>query len=163
MIRPQSLELRKDVYARRRRCTIKGPPHQICRHFAMRPFGWGRTHSMPAQEGNAKPAQVVKISLTVVRHDSDHGLKDRHRKGSAMPNLEEAIRERAYHLWIADGQPEGRADVYWLSAQREVLTTSLEGSSETAIPHMDSVSATTKYVKKARVARSGKGKSSAAC
>ena len=24
-----------------------------------------------------------------------------------MPNLEEAIRERAYHLWIADGQPEG--------------------------------------------------------
>ena len=55
-----------------------------------------------------------------------------------MPNLEEAIRERAYHLWIADGQPEGKADVYWLSAQREILTTSLEGSSETAaIPHMD--------------------------
>jgi hypothetical protein len=80
-----------------------------------------------------------------------------------MPNLEEAIRERAYHLWIADGQPEGRADVYWLSAQREVLTTSLEGSSETAIPHIDSVSATTKSVKKARVARSGKGKSRAAC
>jgi len=80
-----------------------------------------------------------------------------------MPNLEEAIRERAYHLWIADGQPEGRADVYWLNAQREVLTTSLEGSSETAIPHMDSVWATTKSVKKARVARSGKGKSSAAC
>src|SRR5712664_1834581 len=26
-----------------------------------------------------------------------------------MPNLEEAIRERAYHLWIADGQPEGQA------------------------------------------------------
>jgi hypothetical protein len=75
--------------------------------------------------------------------------------------LEEAIRERAYHLWIADGQPVGRADVYWLSAQREVLTTSLEGSSE--IPHMDSVSATTKSVKKARVARSGKGKSRAAC
>ena len=32
-----------------------------------------------------------------------------------MPNLEEAIRERAYHLWIADGQPEDKADVYWLS------------------------------------------------
>ena len=28
-----------------------------------------------------------------------------------MPNLEEAIRERAYHLWIADGQPEGHAVV----------------------------------------------------
>jgi len=72
-----------------------------------------------------------------------------------MPNLEEAIRERAYHLWIADGQPEGKADVYWLSAQREVLTTSLEGSSETpATAHMDSVSTMTKPVKKAKVALS---------
>jgi hypothetical protein len=89
--------------------------------------------------------------------------KDSSSKGSAMPNLEEAIRERAYHLWIADGQPEGKADVYWSSAQREILTTSLEGSSETtAIPHMDSVSATTKPVKKARAARSGKGGSRAA-
>ena len=37
-----------------------------------------------------------------------------------MPNLEEVIRERAYHLWIADGQPEGQADIYWLNAQREI-------------------------------------------
>ncbi|HEY6763455.1 MAG TPA: DUF2934 domain-containing protein [Candidatus Sulfotelmatobacter sp.] len=80
-----------------------------------------------------------------------------------MPNLEEAIRERAYHLWIADGQPEGNADVYWLSAQREILTTSLVGSRETAAAaHLNSASATTKLVKKARVARSGKGKSRAA-
>ena len=81
-----------------------------------------------------------------------------------MPNLEEAIRERAYHLWIADGQPEGKADVYWLSAQREILTTSLEGSRETApaTAHLVSASARTKLVKKARVARSGKGKSRAA-
>ena len=80
-----------------------------------------------------------------------------------MPNLEEAIRERAYHLWIADGQPEGNADVYWLSAQREILTTSLEGSRETpAVAPLDSASATTKLVKKATVARSGKGKSRAA-
>jgi len=79
-----------------------------------------------------------------------------------MPNLEEAIRERAYHLWIADGQPDGKADVYWLSAQREILTTSLKGSSETAATAHDSVPATTKPVKKARVARSGKSKSHAA-
>lgn len=81
-----------------------------------------------------------------------------------MPNLEEVIRERAYHLWIADGQPEGQAEVYWLSAQREILTTSLEGSSKTAATRpMDySVSATIKPVKKARAARSGKGKSRAA-
>ena len=72
-----------------------------------------------------------------------------------MPNLEETIRERAYHLWIADGQPEGQADVYWLNAQREILTTSLEGSSTT---HMDLVSATLKPVKKVKVTRSGKSK-----
>ena len=44
-----------------------------------------------------------------------------------MPNLEQAIRERAYHLWIADGSPEGRADDYWLTAQHEILAASLEG------------------------------------
>jgi hypothetical protein len=112
---------------------------------------------------DAAPAQAVKNLLTVLTHDSDHDRKESSSKGSAMPNLEEVIREHAYHLWIADGQPEGQADVYWLSAQREILTTSLEGSSETAAPpHMDSVSATIKPVKKARVARSGKGKSRAA-
>ena len=80
-----------------------------------------------------------------------------------MQNLDEVIRERAYHLWIADGQPDGKADVYWLSAQREILTTSLEGSIETAATlHMDPLSATIKPVKKAKVARSGKGKSRAA-
>jgi hypothetical protein len=80
-----------------------------------------------------------------------------------MQDLEHAIRERAYHLWIADGQPEGQAEVYWLSAQREILTTSLEGSSKTAATRpMDSVSATIKPVKKARAAKSGKSKSRAA-
>ena len=79
-----------------------------------------------------------------------------------MPNLEEAIRERAYHLWIADGQPEGNAHVYWLSAQREIRTTSLEGPSETpATRHMDSVSTITKPVKKVKVARSGKSRTAA--
>ena len=76
-----------------------------------------------------------------------------------MPNLEEAIRERAYHLWIADGQPEGQADVYWLNAQREILTTSLEGSSAA---HMDLVSATPKPAKNVKVTRSGKSKTRAA-
>ena len=77
-----------------------------------------------------------------------------------MPNLEEAIRERAYHLWIADGQPEGNAEVYWSNAQREIRTTSFERSSETpATAQMDPLSATTKPAKKAEVARSGKSKS----
>jgi hypothetical protein len=76
-----------------------------------------------------------------------------------MPNLEGTIRERAYRLWIADGQPEGQADVYWLNAQREILTTSLEGSSTT---HMDLVSATPQPVKKLKVTRSEKSKTRAA-
>jgi hypothetical protein len=76
-----------------------------------------------------------------------------------MPNVEEKIRERAYHLWIADGQPQGQADIYWLNAQREILTTSLEGSSTA---DMVLVSATPKPVKKVKVARSGKSKTRAA-
>ena len=76
-----------------------------------------------------------------------------------MPNLEEAIRERAYHLWIADGQPEGKADIYWLNAQHEILTTSAESLASTAAA-VDTVA--TKPGKTARVARSGKSKTRAA-
>jgi hypothetical protein len=81
-----------------------------------------------------------------------------------MPNLEEAIRERAYHLWIADGQPEGQADIYWLYAQREILTTSVEssGSNAAAAAPTDTGLVATKSAKKAKVARSGKSKTSAA-
>ena len=44
-----------------------------------------------------------------------------------MRDLEQAIRERAYHLWLADGCPTGNAEVHWLIAQREILASSLEG------------------------------------
>ena len=80
-----------------------------------------------------------------------------------MPNLEEAIRERAYHLWIADGQPEGQADIYWLNAQREIITTSVEGSgSNAAAAPTDTGLVATKSAKKAKVARSGKSNNRAA-
>ena len=81
-----------------------------------------------------------------------------------MPNLEEAIRERAYHLWIADGQPEGQADIYWLNAQREILTTSVEspGSKAAAAPPTDTGLIATKSSKKAKVARLGKSRTRAA-
>ena len=42
-----------------------------------------------------------------------------------MQELEQAIRERAYHLWTADGRQEGNAEAHWLAAQREVLASSL--------------------------------------
>jgi hypothetical protein len=43
-----------------------------------------------------------------------------------MEHLEEAIRERAYQLWIADGRPDGNSDAYWLNAQQEMLMHSVE-------------------------------------
>ena len=42
-----------------------------------------------------------------------------------MPNLDQAVREQAYHLWLADGQRDGQADAYWLAAQRYVLSASI--------------------------------------
>jgi hypothetical protein len=42
-----------------------------------------------------------------------------------MQDLEQAIRERAYHLWVAEGRRDGDADTHWLLAQREVLSASL--------------------------------------
>jgi hypothetical protein len=42
-----------------------------------------------------------------------------------MQDLEHTIRERAYHLWVADGCNDGNADQHWLVAQREVLAASL--------------------------------------
>jgi hypothetical protein len=68
-------------------------------------------------------------------------------KENPMPNLEEEIRERAYHLWITDGQPEGKADIHWLNAQREILATS---------------AAAIKPAARSRAARSGKSKTRAA-
>jgi hypothetical protein len=36
-------------------------------------------------------------------------------------DLEHQIRERAYHLWVADGCREGESERYWLTAERELL------------------------------------------
>jgi Protein of unknown function (DUF2934) len=101
---------------------------------------------------------LLKISLTLRKQDfagAGHIIS----KENPMPNLEEAIRERAYHLWIADGQPEGKADIYWLNAQYEILTTSVESLPNTAAA-ADTVA--TKPTKRAKVARSGKTKINAA-
>ena len=43
-----------------------------------------------------------------------------------MQDLEQSIRERAYHLWIESGCPDGNAEAHWLTAQREVLSASVE-------------------------------------
>jgi hypothetical protein len=42
-----------------------------------------------------------------------------------MQDIENTIRERAYHLWLESGCQEGSADTHWLAAQREILEASL--------------------------------------
>jgi Protein of unknown function (DUF2934) len=47
------------------------------------------------------------------------------KEDTVMQDLQRAIRERAYHLWIEGGCQEGHAENHWLAAQREVLGASL--------------------------------------
>lgn len=71
-----------------------------------------------------------------------------------MQNLEHAIRERAYHLWVADGCRDGAADSYWLSAQRELLSTSLAASDAATSPVMaEPVASKKKLPAKAKAAK----------
>ena len=42
-----------------------------------------------------------------------------------MQDVEQAIRERAYHFWLAAGRPNGNAEAYWFAAQREIVGASL--------------------------------------
>jgi hypothetical protein len=81
-----------------------------------------------------------------------------------MQNLEEAIRERAYHLWMADGRPDGNSDAYWLNAQREILTTATEGpvSENPFSAEPEQVLLAANPEKKPKVARPRKSKRAAA-
>jgi hypothetical protein len=99
---------------------------------------------------------LLKLQLTLRKQN--FACAGRITKENPMPNLEEAIRERAYHLWIADGQPEGKAEIYWLNAQREILTTSVESSASTAA----TVDVATKPARRVGGVRSGKSKTRAA-
>lgn len=48
-----------------------------------------------------------------------------------MTSIERRIRERAYRLWIEEGQPDGRADRHWEEARRRIEA---EGETETCGP-----------------------------
>jgi len=41
--------------------------------------------------------------------------------GGGQPR-EQAIRERAYQIWEAEGRPDGKELDYWLRAEAEVIT-----------------------------------------
>jgi Protein of unknown function (DUF2934) len=38
-------------------------------------------------------------------------------------DVTERIRERAYELWVASGSPQGKSEINWLAAEKEVLAT----------------------------------------
>jgi hypothetical protein len=42
-----------------------------------------------------------------------------------MQDIEQTIRDRAYHLWLESGCQDGNSDGHWLAAQREILSASL--------------------------------------
>ena len=80
-----------------------------------------------------------------------------------MQELDQSIRERAYHLWIADGCRDGRADTHWLAAQREVLARSLGGIARVTIAETPAVSTPSdKKPRKAKAVSKAKGKRRAA-
>jgi hypothetical protein len=35
-------------------------------------------------------------------------------------DLEQRVRERAYHLWVLEGRQEGRAEEYWNRAEEQI-------------------------------------------
>ena len=78
-----------------------------------------------------------------------------------MQDMEHAIRERAYHLWIADGCRDGNANEHWLNAQRQVLADSLGNFARPAVGDAQAA-AETKRTSKAKTASMTKGKRRAA-
>jgi hypothetical protein len=78
-----------------------------------------------------------------------------------MQDLEHAIRERAYHLWIADGCRDGAADEHWLTAQRQILADSLGHFARVTVGSGVQATAETKPTSKVKKAKT-KGKRHAA-
>jgi hypothetical protein len=81
-----------------------------------------------------------------------------------MQDLEQVIRERAYHLWIADGCGDGNADAHWLSAQRDVLAASLENFARVKVSDTKDLATSTemKQPRKVKTAPKTRGKRRAA-
>jgi hypothetical protein len=57
-------------------------------------------------------------------------------------DIEQRIRERAYHMWRENGCSEGESDRHWLAAEREVLA-AFAASAPTTMPRRSRGSAAT--------------------
>ena len=70
-------------------------------------------------------------------------------------DLEQSIRERAYHLWIEGGCQDGHAKAHWLAAQREVLGVFLGAIGRVTLndPPLAQTSEKSKKIKRARTRR----------
>jgi hypothetical protein len=51
------------------------------------------------------------------------------------PDREQRVRERAYHLWEADGKPHGRDVEYWERARELIGTEDSAGTGRHSNPH----------------------------
>jgi hypothetical protein len=51
---------------------------------------------------------------------TDEELAKGQQAGGAGPGWQEKVRLRAYELWLAEGQPEGRGAEFWERAEREI-------------------------------------------
>ena len=67
-----------------------------------------------------------------------------------MSDLEQAIRERAYQLWMESGAEHGHAERHWLEAQREVLSASLGAVARVSQASSDKVKAKPAATRKKR-------------
>jgi len=67
-----------------------------------------------------------------------------------MSDLEQAIRERAYQLWMESGAEHGHAERHWLEAQREVLSASLGAVARVSKASSDKVKAKPAATRKKR-------------
>jgi len=74
-----------------------------------------------------------------------------------MQDLEQAIRERAYHLWVDRGCPDGSAEEHWIAAQRDVLSAALGTFATISVTEPDAL----KKPAKQRKAKSKKARAAA--
>ncbi len=62
----------------------------------------------------AAGADLTDALVRSLEQMSDAAVSDpRADRGSTVANIDQRIRDRAYRLWIEEGQPEGRADRHW--------------------------------------------------
>lgn len=79
-----------------------------------------------------------------------------------MGDVNERIRERAYRLWIEEGQPEGRADRHWDEARRLVEEEGQETAGTADIETIAADPAAEVGAATAAASRSGRGRRKAA-